>query len=307
MNEVVKGDPNNWYPDSTIAAIRRNAEAARNAVQWGMGATVNGIEIGADVPESPPAPYCSAVNVSEGSEKAVIAVQWEPTAEEVQYIDGSGEVFYDGAADLSGYRVFRGNTMQGNWELIGDISRADLDDYWNPELELYEYMDENLQFGFAFYYYVQAYNSVPAVWTSANGTFVENLPELFSADLNRTPLTSAKPGPVDITIEWDVFVAPNPFIEGDPNHSFGEPTPLKIEFRNLPESAVIKIFSLSGDLVRTIDHGPDDNGNLSGSASWDQKTDSGLQVAPGLYVYVIESRTEGTVGSTTTGKLMIVR
>jgi hypothetical protein len=169
------------------------------------------------------------------------------------------------------------------------------------------YLDYGVQFGYEYYYYVQAYNSNPKPWTSANGTLVNSLPELVSGDYNRTELTKAKPGPFDIQTEgWDVFVAPNPFIAGDPSHSFGKDN-LTIEFRKLPEKATIKIFSLAGDLVRTLTHEPDAQGNLFGSIEWDQTSDNGLLVAPGLYIYVVQSESEGTVGSRTTGKLMIIR
>jgi hypothetical protein len=307
LQQVVRGDPDYWFPDSTFAAIHRNAEAARNAVSWGIGATVDGIELAADVPESPPAPNCQAVNVSAGTDTAIISVRWDKLAEDVQLTDGSGGVFYDGATDLSGYRIYRGQDKRGVWDLLIDISSDELLDYWNNELGVYEYMDTDLQFGFEFMYYVEAYNSSPRSWTSANGTVVNNLGELKSADYNRTALIGAKPGPVSIENGWDVFVAPNPYVEGDPNRSFGAPSPDKIEFRNLPEKAVIKIFSLSGDLIRTLKHGPDELGNLFGSIAWDQRSDSGIRVAPGLYIYIIESDSPGSEGKRTTGKLMIVR
>ena len=136
---------------------------------------------------------------------------------------------------------------------------------------------------------------------------MNNLGELKSADYNRTALIGAKPGPVSIENGWDVFVAPNPYVEGDPARSFGSPSPDKIEFRNLPEKAVVKIFSISGDLIKTLKHGPDELGNLFGSIAWDQRSESGIRVAPGLYIYVIESESSGSEGKRTTGKLMIVR
>ncbi|MFO7448314.1 MAG: hypothetical protein R6W90_18285 [Ignavibacteriaceae bacterium] len=308
LKQVQMGDPDNWYPDSTIADIQRNIEAARNAVKWGIGAQINAqTELAADVPEAPPAPFCRAANASLGSDTAVIAIQWDKLAEETSYTDGSGDIFYDGSADLDGYRIFRGNDKRGIWELIAEIPISQANEYWNTETSLYEYYDRGVQFGFEYYYYVQAYNSVPGSWTSANNTVVENLPELVSADLNRTELTGARPGPVAVENGWDVFVAPNPYVQNDPQRSFGEPTPYKIEFRNLPERAVIKIFSVSGDLVRTLQHEPDSFGNLFGSASWDQRSDSGLLVAPGLYIYVVESQSEGSFGSRASGKLMIIR
>lgn len=309
MSQVIIGDPNNYFPDSSIAAIERNVKAVRNAVKWGIGAEVNGIKLAADVPESPPAPNCNAATTSFGADTAIISITWDKLAEEKIITDASGNVFYDGSVDLSGYRIFRGidGEKRGAWELLGVIDRLDFDKYWNPELNLYVFEDRDLQFGSEFYYYVQAYNSNPKKWTSANGTEVENLPELASGDYNMTEITNAQPGPISIDNGWDVFVAPNPYIEGDATHSFGEPNPRKIEFRNLPENVTIKIFNVAGELVKTLEHGPDKFGNLSGSESWDQRSNAGLLVAPGLYIYVVESNTTGSIGSRTNGKLMIIR
>ncbi len=308
MWDVVRGDPDFHFPDSSIVAIQRNAEAVRNAIKWGVGAKVNGIDIAADVPEPPPAPNCIASNASIGSDTAIIAIKWDKLAEETKIVDGSNQIFYDGETDLSGYRIYKGTDERGVWQLLKDIPRSQFNDYWNAEEQKYEYLDKDLQFGFGFYYYVQAYNSNPKSWTSINGTVVNNLPELKSADYNRSNLVSAKPGPVDISEKgWDVFVVPNPYIEGDFSFSFMGTNPQKIEFRSLPEKAIIKIFNVSGELVKTLQHGPDSNGNLSGSIEWDQKSEAGLLVAPGLYFYVVESETEGTVGSRTNGKFMIIR
>jgi len=307
LHQVILGDPDHWFPDSSIADIRRNAQAARNAVKWGFGATGNPFEIVADVPESPPAPWCYASNASAGSDTAIIAVQWDKLAETTVITDGSGNVFYDGSTDLDGYRIYRGKDDRGIWSLLIDIPIDQVSQYWNDEMGAYQYLDKDLQFGFESRYYVQAYNTNPNTWTSANGTVVDNLKELVSDDYNMTHLIGARPGPVSIEEGWDAFVAPNPFVEGDPQRSFDDPTPYKIEFRNLPEQAVIKIFTVSGDLVKTIEHGPDEYGNLYGSVAWDQRSDSGLMVAPGMYIYAIESKTERTMGKRTVGKLMIIR
>jgi hypothetical protein len=313
MKEVYLGDPQHWFPDSSIAAIRRNAEAARRAVKWGFGApSVNGIPVIADVPEAPPAPNCFSSSVSAGIDTAQISVRWDKLAEEAVIRDGSGGVFYDGATDLTGYRIYRSRDKRGIWDLVKDVPRSEFDRYWQADKNQYEYLDQDLQFGDEFYYYVQAYHSDPKPWTSANGTRVENLGELASDDNNRTQLTNARPGPIDLEEKgWDVFVAPNPYVEDDPNRNFGDAAPGrpgKIEFRNLPERATIKIFNLSGDLIKTIKHVPDEYGNLFGSISWDQSTDSGLFVAPGLYIYVVESEVlDSYKGKRTIGKLMIIR
>lgn len=314
-HDAIAGDPDGHFPDSTLAAIRRNAQLARKAVEWGMGANVGGIALAADAPEPPPAPQVDAVNASLGTEKAAIAVTWDLAAETAVFADGSGGTFYDGGSDLDGYRIYRSTDFQytsdteapvlrgAAWDLIADIPKADFSTVFDGELGKYKVADESVEFGRRYGYYVAAYVSDPGSWTSANGTVVTDLGPLESGSHRRTGPTSALPGPV---ASFDVYAAPNPFVFGDVDRSFGLSDPYRIEFRNLPERATIRIYTISGDLIRTIDHGPDDRGNVFGSTSWDQKSDSGLLVAPGLYIYHVDSQTEEVAGRFT-GRLMIIR
>ena len=317
MNEVIAGDPQHHYPDSTIAAIRRNAVNARNAVRWGLGATVGGVPLAADAPEPPPAPVVDAVNASSGTQSAAIAVTWTRIAESASIKDGSGNVFYSGATDLDGYRVYRSTDFQyasetqapsfrgEAWTLLADIPRSDFGKYFDAGLGKYRYVDNGVQFGFKYGYYVSAYRKANPgkSWTSANGTVVNGLPEMASGSANKTLPASASPGPVST---MDVFVAPNPYVFGDPARSFGINDPYGVEFRNLPEICTIRIYTVMGDLVRKIEHSPDARGNVYGSEAWDQKSDSGLLVAPGLYVYNVKSNVPG-LDRNVTGKLMIIR
>jgi hypothetical protein len=315
--EALRGDPDGHFPDSTIAAIKRNAQNARNAVAWGFGATVDGIDLAADAPEPPPAPESDAVNASVGSEIAAIAVTWDDIAETTQIADGSGGVFYSGGTDLDGYRVYRSADFQyssdteppafrgATWTLLAEIPIADARQFWDDEIGRYRFLDESVEFGRRYGYYVAAYTNTPNTWTSANGTVVTDLPALESGSHRRTPATAASVGPVS---SLDIYAVPNPFVYGNPSRCFfeGESCTNRIEFRNLPERASIRIYSVAGDLVATIDHGPDSRGNLFGSVVWEQQSDSGLQVSPGLYIYHVESRAEDAPGRFT-GKLMIVR
>ncbi|TLY27197.1 MAG: hypothetical protein E6K56_11835 [Ignavibacteria bacterium] len=314
-NEVNAGDPQNHYPDSTIGAVRGNAVNARNAVQWGLGATINGIPLAADAPEPPPGPHADAVNASVGTERPSIGVTWDKVAETAQISDGSGGTFYNGISDLDGYRIYRSTDFQYSsetappvfrgaaWRLIADIPKAVFSGYWDPALNRYRLVDTAVSFGFKYGYYVSAYRSHPTRWTSANGAVVTNLPELASGDYGRTLPTSAAPGPV---ASFDIFAVPNPFVYNDPARSFGVTDPYQVEFRNLPERCAIRIYSVMGDLVRTLEHQPDSRGNVFGSETWDQKSNSGLLVAPGLYLFNVQSETAGLDG-TFTGRLMIIR
>jgi hypothetical protein len=244
-------------------------------------------------------------------------VTWTCDAELATIRDGSGGTFYNGASDLDGYRVYKSTdfqftsdteppTFRGEaWNLLADIPIADAGRYFEQSIGRYKFVDSLVTFGFRYGYYVSAYRSADpaATWTSANGTVVTGLPELESGSVNKTLPSSAAPGPVS---SLDIFVAPNPFVYGDRDRSFGTSNPYGVEFRNLPEACMIRIYTVTGDLVRTLEHKPDARGNVYGSEPWDQKTDSGLLVAPGLYLYHVDSKTPG-VSRSFTGKLMIVR
>ncbi|CAN5593172.1 hypothetical protein BH23BAC4_BH23BAC4_00870 [soil metagenome] len=312
---VALGDPDGLFPDATIAAIQENAARARQAVSWGRGATVDGIPLAADVPEPPPAPDTDAVNASEGTEVAAIAVTWDNVAELATFTDGSGGIFYDGPQDFDGYRIYRSQDFQftsdteapafrgAYWTLIEDIPAGEVSQYFDMELDRYRFVDNDVEFGRRYGYYVAAYNNNPRPWTSANGTLVTDLPELVSGSYNRSEPANAVAGPVD---SFDVYAIPNPYVYGDPQRSFGLNDPYRVEFRNLPERATIRIYTVSGDLIRTLRHGPDSRGNLSGTIAWDQKSESGLIVAPGLYIFHVSSDTEGLVGRLT-GRVMLIR
>ncbi|MCU0641130.1 MAG: Ig-like domain-containing protein [Candidatus Margulisbacteria bacterium] len=85
------------------------------------------------------------------------------------------------------------------------------------------------------------------------------------------------------------YAFPNPFKPGA-GHT-------QVIFTNLSAQCTIKIFTLTGDLVRTI---PVTDG--TGQAGWDVKNDSGEDVASGLYLYVIANSAE-----VKRGKLAVIR
>ena len=69
-----------------------------------------------------------------------------------------------------------------------------------------------------------------------------------------------------------------------------------IKFVNLPTQAIIRIYSLSGVLVRVIEH---NSGVFGGSEDWDVLNSGGRLVANGVYFYAIESGEARRVGRMT--------
>jgi kumamolisin len=112
---------------------------------------------------------------------------------------------------------------------------------------------------------------------------------------NPGPITTLSPMvfsiqyPGYVTALSNVYAFPNPWdIRHNSAHRF-------VTFANVPAGAVVKIFTISGFLVKTIDV------PISG-AIWDLTNDSGRNVASGLYFYLISNG-----DSTTTGKIAIIK
>lgn len=87
-----------------------------------------------------------------------------------------------------------------------------------------------------------------------------------------------------------VKVVPNPYVATslfEPRNSFSSGRgPREIHFIHLPQKCTIRIFTVNGDLVKTIHHNSPLN---DGTAEWDLTTKDNLDIAYGVYVYHIEA------------------
>ncbi len=100
------------------------------------------------------------------------------------------------------------------------------------------------------------------------------------------------------------YVVPNPYVGAasfEPQRfavsGRGE---RKIEFRNLPSNCTIRIYTLTGELVQTLQH----DGNINeGVIPWDLRNSSNLEIAPGLYIYHVDGKDVGTY----VGKFAIIK
>jgi hypothetical protein len=61
----------------------------------------------------------------------------------------------------------------------------------------------------------------------------------------------------------------------------------RIVFTNIPQQAVIKLYDITGVMVRSIEK----NSHLP-SVEWNLKNDGGKIVASGVYIYIIKSGTQ---------------
>ncbi|HMA61595.1 MAG TPA: hypothetical protein VKP78_02985, partial [bacterium] len=162
------------------------------------------------------------------------------------------------------------------WESTGD------DEMWVYDLRLTE----------KYRYQKDDYLLVPTtVQFSSNDAFT------FTTQAAQENITKDK-------ANWENFsVVPNPYIlTSSWDHPSDVPGqyPNKISFINVPSDAIIRIFTVRGDLVRKLKNtGSVFNGNID----WDLTNSSGKDVSYGIYVYHITSKKIGDK----VGKFAIIR
>jgi hypothetical protein len=88
----------------------------------------------------------------------------------------------------------------------------------------------------------------------------------------------------------DIYVVPNPYVatsDFEPQNTYrsgrGE---RRIYFMNLPPKCTIRIYTINGELVKTLYH---DENIDNGQAPWDLTTKDGMNLAYGVYLFHVEA------------------
>jgi hypothetical protein len=228
-----------------------------------------------DAPDPPPAPDLSVT----AGEKSVL-LEWS---------DISGESDPDTTInDFSGYRVYRSlarndTTFARIWECGGNSGIP----------VTTSYRDEAVQRGFAYFYYVTSFDNGSQNWEQP-GVSLESGKFWNMMERNQPVhpfLTKTAVSSLD-----NIKVIPNPYHDLSVRYNYpGEPN--KIMFINIPPVCTIKIYTMSGDLVSTLDHT-----NGTSEEPWNQITDARQLIYTGVYLYVVESDMGDKIG-----KFVIVR
>jgi hypothetical protein len=99
------------------------------------------------------------------------------------------------------------------------------------------------------------------------------------------------------------YVVPNPYVGSNSlepaRFAVSGRGERRMEFRAVPKGGVIRIYTVHGDLVRTLEQ----NGSDVGFVPWDLRTRDNLDVAAGLYVFQVS----GPGVSDYVGKLAIIK
>ncbi|MEO0094421.1 MAG: hypothetical protein ABIL15_00130 [candidate division WOR-3 bacterium] len=107
----------------------------------------------------------------------------------------------------------------------------------------------------------------------------------------------------DTTYTLNVKVVPNPYIV----HNEWQQSSLirRLKFINLPSECTVRIFTINGDLVKTIIHKStigSVQGDAGGDEWWDLLTENRQLVASGVYVFHVDSKVGQQVG-----KFVVIR
>lgn len=229
----------------------------------------------------PPTPTDGENSLRITTEPGQIFIDWPPISP--TYTDP-----ILGINDFAGYRVYRSNYFTiGPWVLAKDINK----DSVNIVDGFVRFIDKDLPFGVGNYYCVTSYDQDGNESGKVNNTRFPIYP--LRAPNNEFPK--------------NVFVVPNPFRQH--SNLTGKGEQYRMEFIGIPAICKIKIYTLTGDLVQEIYH---DDG--SGSEAWGsikradyQLSKWTLGVAPGIYLFRVESLVAGHEGESFIGKFAIVK
>jgi len=107
-------------------------------------------------------------------------------------------------------------------------------------------------------------------------------------------------------------VYPNPYRISDDYNAAGWENPRgmepdkerarKVTFYNVPDTCIVSIWSLDGDLIRRLDHKSDPTSSEASVVVWNLITRNTQAIKTGIYLYSIESRF-----GTDVGKLVIIK
>ena len=209
----------------------------------------------------------------------------------------------------------------GPYELVATIPTAQLGTYADASVTGYNYVweDNIVDIGAKYWYYVAAYTDAPitlANYVSFNNVATTSFVETSNinrngasglwqdtypfADLNSffpKTVSGEKAIGAGFTVasalattsalasgQAKVTVKPNPYKKKNIFDSAVDPFDHKVGFHNLPGVAKITIVDVSGQIIDEIDF----ESTSTGSYYWDMFSKDGVEVASGLYIYVVE-------------------
>ncbi len=206
------------------------------------------------------------------------------------------------AQPFEGYRVYKSTvSLTGPWTLLAEYDVADNEYFQNTGLS-YEYVDVGLLNNLEYYYSVTAFSKPDAVikFPSQESS--------INANAKR-----AVPGTEPPSTVGAVAVVPNPYRGDIAYHSYNPPwekaagsrdrwmeQDRRVQFINLPAQCEIKIYTLAGDFVYSIEH---DN-PVQGYEDWNLTSYVGQAISSGIYLFSVKDKKSGDIQ---VGKFILIK
>ena len=193
-------------------------------------------------------------------------------------------------------------------------SNTGLDQIWDAESESYVYVHENANPLIPRWYAVTVFDfgdpssGTPPLESSKGANAIYTAP---SGNPNKKPMVVPNPYRIDqnyTVIHGDGSTWEN---RDDGTDSFYPQTDRRMYFFNLPEQCLIRIYTVSGDLVQIIAHNQEGDSEgkeeFAYAEAWDLNSRNNQQIVSGLYLFSVEDKTEENDGKIQTGKFVVIR
>ncbi len=209
-------------------------------------------------------------------------IRWTPVASD--YRDPK-----TGIDDFVGYRVYQSIIgVEGPWDLVTEVSREEAAGLMsNGRVTLKLPSEPGIPSRFAV--------------TTIDAEELESGRTAYTLD----PLAAPRAPSNDLT---KTLVVPNPFRQVSGLLDAGEEK--RLEIVGIPARCTIRIYTMAGEIVQTIDHdgfGSEAWGSSTGDNNNYMLTQWATNVAPGIYLYHITSQVPGHEGETAIGKFAILK
>jgi hypothetical protein len=254
------------------------------------------IEANFKLPKPPPDP---PLKITTGNHS--VTLNWEALEGDINpetYIDQNR--LENKNNPFEGYRVYKsGHSIYGPWTLLQEYDVSGNGIQGDVGISR-EYTDHGLLNNIEYYYTVTSFSKPDRYYPSLE----------TSLSVNAIEVT---PGPGAPETVGKVAVVPNPYRADISYNEYNPPwekgtgmgnrwveQDRRIQFVNIPTPCEIKIYTLAGDLIQTIQHDNPDRG----FADWNLTSKVGQTVASGIYLFSVEDNKNGEIQ---VGKFIIIK
>ncbi len=184
--------------------------------------------------------------------------------------------------------------MADSVQVVAEIGDQNVDGVWDPATDFVVIV--NIPYdgsphpeGFPYSHsWIVRFDAGTASAAEGDVFAIEGAPVNGSEDIYTFRVSGVNAGTASAELA-NIKVVPNPYIV----HAEWENSKYerKLQFIHLPDACTVRIYTLSGDLVRSLDHN-----DGTGTADWDLLSENGMGIAPGIYFYHIESEYGNRLG-----------